>query len=621
MHVIKEGNFTLKDNKGIQVLQGKRNAIDRLWDIELPQKPSTFPTSRIKKEYKPNPYHITNVTMSCLSATIKQFQEQPNIPKTNIPTTHNNQNHKINVIIRKRQLKQDLAKFLCGALFSARPSTIKKASKNIFLTTFPGLTEKLIDKHLPLSIATELGHLRQEKQHLQSTSKLTLPVSNLLQPSTVSSASPASDDDLYPPVEKKTKDLIYAIMQYKEKDLTAADLTGRFPYQSSRGNNYVMVMYHYDCNVIWGEPLKKRTASEIVKCFHLLNKQFSTRGYKPNLFVFDNEFSSDFKAALKNEHIALQLVTPHMHRNNPAERAIQTWKDHFLAGLASIHPDFPMNEWDRLIPQANITLNLLRASRIHPHLSAYASLFGQFDFNRTPLAPPGTKIVIHLKPNQRPSWGFHGQEVWYIGPAMDHYRNITGYFPKEHCEKCTDTVTFVPHDIPIPSFTVEDYLLQAVDDIVSILKTDKDPLPPTFILGNKTKQALLDIATSLKTAVQPVLPPATTVLPTSATQTVSEPRVDKATPPIEPEPRVGFNQTTDPKMVSDTSYEKTIVTSKPPQPSFPSISTSNTKSLFTGKRVPTPGTRFSQRLLAQHMYESSLKSNFHHTRTYLSARW
>ena len=400
------------------------------------------------------------------------------------------------------------------------------------------------------------------------------------------------------------------LCKYKEKDLTAADLTGRFPYQSSRGNNYVMVMYHYDCNVIWGEPLKKRTASEIVKCFHLLNKQFSTRGYKPNLFVFDNEFSSDFKAALKNEHIALQLVTPHMHRNNPAERAIQTWKDHFLAGLASIHLNFPMNECDCLIPQANITLNLLRASRIHPHLSAYASLFGQFDFNRTPLAPPGTKIVIHLKPNQRPSWGFHGQEGWYIGPAMDHYRNITGYFPKEHCEKCTDTVTFVPHDIPIPSFTVEDYLLQAVDDIISILKTDKDPLPPTFILGNKTKQALLDIATSLKTAVQPVLPPATTVLPTSSTQTMSEPRVDKATPPIEPEPRVGFNQTTDPKMVSDTSYEKTIVTSKPPQPSFPSISTSNTKSLFTGKRVPTPGTRFSQRLLAQHMYESSLKKQF-----------
>ena len=193
-------------------------------------------------------------------------------------------------------------------------------------------------------------------------------------------------------------------------------------------------MYHYDCNVIWGEPLKKSTASEIVNFFHLLNKQFSTRGYKPNLFIFDSEFSGDFRAALQEEQITLQLVTPHMHINNPVDRAIQTWKDHFLAGLASGHPEFPMNEWDRLISQANITLNLLRTSRTHPHLSAYASLFGNFDFNRTPLAPPGTKIVIHLKPNQRPSWGFHGQAGWYIGPVMDHYRNVTGYFPKEHCE-------------------------------------------------------------------------------------------------------------------------------------------------------------------------------------------
>ena len=62
-----------------------------------------------------------------------------------------------------------------------------------------------------------------------------------------------------------------------------------------------------------------------------------------------------------------------------------------------------MQEWDRLMPQANITLNLLRASRTHPQLSAYASLFGQFDYSRTLSAPPGTKIAFHLKPSQRAS--------------------------------------------------------------------------------------------------------------------------------------------------------------------------------------------------------------------------
>ena len=117
----------------------------------------------------------------------------------------------------------------------------------------------------------------------------------------------------------------------------------------------------------------------------------------------------------------MQLVTPHMYRNNPAERAIQTWKDHFLAGLASINPTFLMAEWNRLVPQANISLNLL--------LSAYSSLFGVFDFQKYPMAPPGTKVVFHNKTSQRPSWGFNGQEGWYVGPALDHYQNIMVFFP------------------------------------------------------------------------------------------------------------------------------------------------------------------------------------------------
>ena len=204
-----------------------------------------------------------------------------------------------------------------------------------------------------------------------------------------------------------------------------------------------------------------------------------------------------------------------MHHNNPAERSIQTWKDHFLAGLASIHPDFPMTEWDRLINQCNITLNLLRTLRIHPHLSAYAVFFGNFDFTRTPLAPPGTKVVFHNKPSQLASWAFHGQEGWYIGPAMDHYRNITAYFPKLRIEKVTDTVTFIPHNVPIPTVTLSDFLFKAVEDIITILQTPGDQLSPTLKMGDNTRNALLEITTTLKTSVQP---PAST--PSSSTTSV-----------------------------------------------------------------------------------------------------
>jgi hypothetical protein len=86
------------------------------------------------------------------------------------------------------------------------------------------------------------------------------------------------------------------------------------------------------------------------------------------------------------------LVPPHCHRRNAAERAIRTFKEHFVAGLSSVHPTFLLHLWDRLLPQVEITLNLLRTSRLHPQLSAAAHFHG-LDYNKTAFSPPGCKIV------------------------------------------------------------------------------------------------------------------------------------------------------------------------------------------------------------------------------------
>ena len=95
----------------------------------------------------------------------------------------------------------------------------------------------------------------------------------------------------------------------------------------------------------------------------------------------DNECSVDLKNALTKEDTKWQLVPPHQHRTNAAERATQTWKHHFKAGLATLDPNFPLREWDRLLVQGELTLNLLRSSRVNPKLSAHAHMFGQFDCN------------------------------------------------------------------------------------------------------------------------------------------------------------------------------------------------------------------------------------------------
>ena len=83
----------------------------------------------------------------------------------------------------------------------------------------------------------------------------------------------------------------------------------------------------------------------------------------------DNEASHILKSTLKYNGIQVELVPPDQHRRNAAERAIRTGKNHLLAGFATCDPEFPITEWDRLLQQGELTLNLLRNSRINTKLS------------------------------------------------------------------------------------------------------------------------------------------------------------------------------------------------------------------------------------------------------------
>ena len=99
-----------------------------------------------------------------------------------------------------------------------------------------------------------------------------------------------------------------------------------------------------------------------------------------------------------------------------AERAILTFKNHFIAILSTVYFSFPLAEWDRLLPHAVITLNILLSSNLHPSLLAHASLFGNFNYNQVPLAPPGTKVVAHMAADKRHSFAPHRKVGWYIVP-------------------------------------------------------------------------------------------------------------------------------------------------------------------------------------------------------------
>ena len=57
----------------------------------------------------------------------------------------------------------------------------------------------------------------------------------------------------------------------------------------------------------------------------------------------DNEAFIDLKTSLHNNNIRYQLVPPHIHRRNSAERAIRTFKNQLLANLAGANPNFPVS--------------------------------------------------------------------------------------------------------------------------------------------------------------------------------------------------------------------------------------------------------------------------------------
>ena len=159
----------------------------------------------------------------------------------------------------------------------------------------------------------------------------------------------------------------------------------------------------------------------------------------------DNECPSDLKEAMKQYRIDFQLDPPQMHRRNAAERAIRTYKNHLIYGLLTTDPNFPIRKWDRLLSQYKITLNLLQHSRVNPVLSAYDYLFGPYDFNKSPMAPPGTHVILHDKPCNTTSWGHHGTPGWHIGTSLDHYRCIQCYMPATGIVKVTDTLQYIPN--------------------------------------------------------------------------------------------------------------------------------------------------------------------------------
>ena len=202
---------------------------------------------------------------------------------------------KANVILRKHQKHSDLAEFSHGCCGAPVVSTFITGIKNSQFITWPGLTANLILKHLPPSQLTTRGHLHQESQHLQSTMKpnTSAYLQNIKRNIARLKSSIKGTVNLHSILEKYIKDdafpfssspntkthaVIYTLIESSSKGIGYIDLTGHFPYRSTKGNQYIFIAYHFDANAIYGHAIKNREAKVITSAWEHINKKFATAG-------------------------------------------------------------------------------------------------------------------------------------------------------------------------------------------------------------------------------------------------------------------------------------------------------------------------------------------------------
>jgi hypothetical protein len=262
-----------------------------------------------------------------------------------------------------------------------------------------------------------------------------------------------------------------------------------------------------------------------------------------------------------------------------------------VAGLSSVDPTFPLHFFDRLLrqllPQAEITLNLLRTSRLHPQLSAASHFHGLVDYNKTAFSPAGCKVSAHKKPGKRRTWAPHGQHGYSLGPAMHHYWCQNVYISSTASERIVDTLEFPPQNYQMPQLSSTYRLLMAAKDMTDALKNPHPEVPFTHV-GDGTISALTDLANIFKYKLRKTQP---TTLPAAPPTVNLRPCLAKSSNPILAAPMPPPLQTR-----SQTRIHARDATSSPLLPRVVTPMTRNP----SPPRVPTRSRNLSPRNLSQY---------------------
>eukprot|EP00804_Cyclotella_cryptica_P019044 CCRYP_014460-RA/>CCRYP_014460-RA protein AED:0.28 eAED:0.28 QI:0/0/0/1/1/1/3/0/673 len=289
---------------------------------------------------------------------------------------------------------------VCG--YPVKSTWLKAVQAGNFIG-WPLLTVRNIQKYFPETVETPKGHLNQSRKNVRSTKQKPIPLETFQSPQLIG---------------RKLRNVYTHV--YDTRDTIFSNQTGKFPHRSLSGNHYLMVMVDIDLSAILVESIKNRTDPELTRAYSSLIARLHRPGIVPRKHVLDNEISNAMKNLITDTYkMTYKLVPPGCHCRNAAEVAIRNFKSHFLSILAGVADDFPMKLWDKLLPQAEITINLLRQSNATPTVSAYAHLKGPFDYNTS----MECQVQVHGKSDPRGTWAF----IPSTAGTSAHHLSITAH--------------------------------------------------------------------------------------------------------------------------------------------------------------------------------------------------
>ncbi len=123
-----------------------------------------------------------------------------------------------------------------------------------------------------------------------------------------------------------------------------------------------------------------RTEGEMINTYQKMVDRMQLAGLGLKHHRLDNGCSENFKKCIRKNNMTHEQVPPGCHRRNMAERAIQTFKNHFVTILSRVDDRFCLSLWCYLIRPAELTVNLLRQSNMAPKILTYAHVHGHHDY-------------------------------------------------------------------------------------------------------------------------------------------------------------------------------------------------------------------------------------------------